>query len=361
MLGILHRKRLFDVRSVHDGRLRCALLKTAAIGDTVLLSAVIREIRHAYPRSSLTLVVSKSNYGAVSLLNGVDEVVVFDMTAPLRSLRTVARLERQHLVLDFSPWARIDSLIAYCIPADRKIGFKRRHMHRHYVYDATVEHSDDVHELENYRNILRAVPMATAGFRPQLSVNEGALRRTGDLFGQHRRNVVFHPFPGGYKKHLKEWPIENWIRVGRELIHRGCRIYITGDQDDAEAAEAIKRGLDRDGEYCSVLCGRYPLAETAAILSRASLLITVNTGVMHIGAAVSARLIALHGPTSPERWGPVSDDAVVVRSSLACSPCISLGSEYRCDRGGCMETIAVEEVLRQAEMLLMKERLPGRD
>ncbi len=354
VLGALRKKRRFYDTSLQPQDPRFLLLKTAAIGDTVLLSAIVREIKHRCPGALITLVASKSNFPMAAMLDGIDTVVTFDMSAPFRSLKAIAKLKKSDFLLDFAPWARINSLISYVAGADVKVGFKRKHAYRHYVFDIAVEHSDEMHELDNYRNLLRSIQLTPEGYLPVLAVEKSAVEKVESFLGAGRLNVVFHPFPGGHRKHLKEWPLDNWIETGRQLIRRGCRIFISGGREDVEAAAGIKQELDRDDDQCTVLCGNFSLAETAAILYKSSLLITVNTGIMHMGAALDVDMIALHGPTSPLRWGPVGKKAVVMKPKADCAPCISLGYEYDCSSGGCMKTIKVEDVLRQADVILMK-------
>ncbi len=351
-LGIFRRKRQFDIASVNAEKLRVIFLKTAAIGDTVLLSAIAREIKEQYPQSFITLVVTKSNAAVAPMLTGIDDIVVFDLSAPLRSLTAVSKLKKFHVLLDFASWARINSIIAWTANADLKIGFRRKNTSRHFVFDIAVQHSDDRHELENYRDILHHIPLTTRGYPPSLKIDTAVLNNIEHLLNGSRFNVVFHPFPGGHKKQLKEWAVENWIETGRLLIGKGCHIFISGDKNDADTAARIQHELNRDGKHCTVLCGHFSLEEVAAILYKSTLLITVNTGIMHIGAALNVNLIALHGPTSPLRWGPVSSKAVVLKPGVECAPCISLGYEYGCAEGGCMNTIAVEDVILQAERIL---------
>ena len=352
LLGMVRRRRTVDVLAMMGTAPRIALLKTAAIGDTVLISAMLKELRHAFPQAHITLVVSKANASLTSLLPGVDRMVLFDMSSPLRSLKEMAMLQKYHLLLDFSPWTRIDSLIAYSVPADWKMGFKRRGTYRHYIFDAAVEHTDHLHEIDNYRNLLRAIPIRPKGYLPALTIDDALVRKLDGLLKGNGRDVVLHPFAGGYRKELKEWSTAKWTETAKALIRRGYRICITGAKDDKEGGEEIKNGLGELGDHCLVLCGQYSLAETAAIISRSRLLISVNTGMMHMGAALSVPLVALHGPTSPERWGPASASAVVIRPNIPCAPCISLGHEYPCSSGGCMDSISVDEVVGAADRIL---------
>lgn len=87
----------------------------------------------------------------------------------------------------------------------------------------------------------------------------------------------------------------------------------------------------------------------AGLIKAAYCLISVNTGIMHLGAALGARVISLSGPTSLVRWGAVSDRAINLAAKKDCSPCLNLGFEYQCQHGGCMKTIEVGEVIRALE------------
>jgi heptosyltransferase III len=354
ILGLFRKKRKLDSSSLRRAGARFTFLVTGAIGDTVLASAILTEVKRQFPDSETTLVVSRGNVPVVSLFAAVDHIVIFEMADPVRSLRTVSKLEKSDLLIDFAPWPRINSLIAYSVRANFKIGFKRRNMFRHYVFDVAVEHSDACHEIENYRNLLRAANVSIEGCLPSLVIGQDVLDKVVSVLDHTRKNVVIHPFPGGSKKELKEWPRESWVKASKHLIRNGCSVFITGDRNDASAADAIRQGLGPDAVHCRVLCGNFSLAEVAGILYKSSLFITVNTGVMHIGAALNVSMIALHGPTSPLRWGPLSAKAVVVTPKSGCAPCLSLGFDYGCSTGGCMETIAVEDILRQADRLLTK-------
>lgn len=358
ILGLFTRKRFFGLHTIEPGDLRFLLLQTGAIGDTILLSAIVREIKHSFPRCSITLVVSKSNLPMAALLKNIERIVVFDMSHPFASLKAVKMLKNAHILLDFAAWARINSVIAYIAKADFKIGFKRKRMRRHYIFDLAVEHSDDVHELDNYRRLLRPVQCKIQGFLPLLHIEPQIASRVATQFSSKRPYIVLHPFPGGYKKQLKEWPLDNWIALGRDLINKEFNVFISGSKEDAAAAASIKQELDKcdPAGACTVLCGHFSLAEVAAILYKSSLLITVNTGIMHMGAALNVNMIALHGPTSPRRWGPSSNNAIIIKPTKECAPCISLGFEYGCKHGGCMQTIRREEVLQHADRILTSEK-----
>ena len=87
----------------------------------------------------------------------INQIIKFDMSNVLGSLLLLRKQDTYDLLLDFGAWSRLNALISYVIKAELKVGFKRKNMFRHYVYDQTAEHLDNVHELENYRNVLRVL------------------------------------------------------------------------------------------------------------------------------------------------------------------------------------------------------------
>jgi ADP-heptose:LPS heptosyltransferase len=99
-------------------------------------------------------------------------------------------------------------------------------------------------------------------------------------------------------------------------------------------------------DHVKSLAGQADLAETAMEIARAAAVVCVNTGVMHLAAALNTPLVALHGPTNPVRWGPLSADAITVAPpSDSGGGYLNLGFEYPANPPDCMAAITLEEVL----------------
>lgn len=345
VLGIFHHNRkAIDLNTIDTPRI--AMVKTAAIGDTIVLSAMVDEIKHQYPRSSITVICSNNNLSMVKLVRGVDNIFVFEMKRPFQSFPALRGLEHFDLLLDFGPWPRINAVISWMVHADYKVGFKRSHMYRHYVYDKWVEHFDLVHEIDNYRNILRAAGIQPIGLLPYFEPkNNDAL--------EDEPYVVFHQYPGGAMETQRKWSEECWVELGKRLYQMyHVRILLSGANMDAEAAEHTAQLLRQIGVPVENIAGKYSLSDMVEILAKARLVVSVNTGIMHLAAAGRAPLVALHGATSDLRWGPLSDKAVVVKSGEQCQPCISLGFESDCRDPICMKNITVDMVLDAVNTVL---------
>ena len=345
-LGIFHRKK----KKVDLGKIdtpKVALIKTAAIGDTILLGVMVDEIKRQYPKSQITVVCSKNNLAMVNLIQGVDNVFVFVMKHPVHSLVDLRTLGNFDLLLDFGPWPRVNGLISWAIDADYKVGFKRAYMYRHYIYDIWVEHLDSVHEIENYRNILRAVGIHPIGLLPTFESEKHDVVENVPY-------AVFHLYPSGSMENQRKWMESSWVELGVRLYHvYGVQILLSGTRMEAEDAEHTAHHFRQVGVPVKNIAGRYSLDDMIAILAKARLVVSVNTGIMHLAAAVGAPLVALHGATSDLRWGPLGNTAVVVKSGEPCQPCISLGFESNCDNPVCMQNITVDMVMKKVEHFLV--------
>ena len=118
---------------------RIAVLNTAAIGDTILMSAPIADLREACPESQINLLVGPSNYEAACMIEGVDSVVQLEVFNPVAAVKEI-RKQRYDLLLDFGPWSRLNSLLSILSGARFTVGFRTAREYRHFGYDLAVDH-----------------------------------------------------------------------------------------------------------------------------------------------------------------------------------------------------------------------------
>ncbi len=165
--------------------------------------------------------------------------------------------------------------------------------------------------------------------------------------GPDRPLVILHP--GANWPH-KRWPAERFAEVGDRLQERDrLPLAITGGPDDVELAEGLKRRMRHPAV---VLAGRTTLRQLAACLEQAHLVISNDTGVLHLAAALFRPIVALYGPTSPAFTGPLGDpERTVVVHHPDCCPQVPCFSPEQPPHPG-MDAISVEEVVAAARGLL---------
>ena len=146
----------------------------------------------------------------------------------------------------------------------------------------------------------------------------------------------------------RRWPVENFITLSRDLILKlNCRIVLIGGTNEAVLSSRVKQSI---GDRIIDLTGRLGLAELAAVLKKATLLITNDTGPMHIAAVLKTPLIAIFGGGQVTRFDPrrISEKAVLLYKKADCAPC----NKMECRTLKCLKDVKVEDV-REAVLQLL--------
>ena len=148
----------------------------------------------------------------------------------------------------------------------------------------------------------------------------------------------------------RRWGGVRFQQVAQHLALFGYAVVVVGGGNDAAEGEVIVRacgGLN--------LAGKTSLVETAAVLARSALLISGDSGVLHIAVGLGIPTVSLFGPGIEAKWGPTGEGDVVLNRHLACSPCTRFGTTPSCPDGArCLSEITPEEVVRAARELLSK-------
>jgi heptosyltransferase II len=182
------------------------------------------------------------------------------------------------------------------------------------------------HHAHHYLHLAAALGASPEPIAPQIDVSEGEMEEVREKFGLARTKGQpwFGLNPGAEYGPAKRWPAERFVAAARALREKTqCRWVIFGGAGDRAVAETITRDLARVTEEPSLnLAGQTSLRELAAALKICDLVLTNDSGPMHLAAAVGAPVAAIFGSTSPELTGPVfSARARVVRCHAPCAPC----------------------------------------
>lgn len=364
------------------------IVKLSAIGDVVHTLPSLAALRQCYPAAHITWVVEEA---AADLLAGhpaLDRVIISRrkswvkqlrngrIASPLRELRAFLReLRERHydLVIDFHGLLK-SAVIVAASGGRRKLGYDSLQELSGLFYNEKIHEDMGKHAVDRYLdfvNYLRCgsgdrepVPPArppefTLAIGEKERLNAAALlRRHAGTLGIEIRDgeagtvgafVAINP--------VAFWETKLWDdgrfaelgdRIRREL---GIGVVITGS--DAERIERIVRRMETRAVN---LGGQTSLRELACLYRQAALLVTTDSGPMHLAAAVGTPVIALFGPTDPVRTGPYGPGHRIIRGGMPCIPCF----RKRCETGDCMRAITVETVFSAVkEILNEREFLQG--
>lgn len=182
---------------------------------------------------------------------------------------------------------------------------------------------------------------------PRLQVTDSARNAALDKHGLSLARPVVIFCPGAEYGPAKRWPVAYFAELAQHLIAAGYAVWLVGSPKDREVAENIV-ALGNPG--CRNLCGETALDEAVALLSCARAVVSNDSGLMHIAAALDRPLLAVFGSSSPQFTPPLSPHATVLRTGIACSPCF----KRECPRGhfDCMMQLTPQRVRNALQPLL---------
>jgi len=184
---------------------------------------------------------------------------------------------------------------------------------------------------------------------PRLDVNAAQLAATLAKCGVDTARPVVVLCPGAEYGPAKRWPPQYFAQLAKKLSAQGYAVWLIGSKKDvALGAEIVQLA----GNACRNLCGNTSLDEAIDLLSCTAFVVSNDSGLMHVAAALGKPLIALYGSSSPTFTPPLSDTAQIVRLDLPCSPCF----QRICPLGhfNCMMQLTPEHVWQQIDFAKMQ-------
>jgi lipopolysaccharide heptosyltransferase II len=360
---------------------RILVIRLDLIGDLVLSLTVVRALKRGYPDAEIDLLALPSSASIVGHDPDIAEIITYDPNVWRRprallqarnwraasSLRRRLRTRHYDLAVSvFGPWA---SILAVVSGARRRLGFAQEGYPGFMTDSVAGRHwdpRDHKHEVDYCLELAQAagVNVGPDDRIPHLYVDAEAREAAEALLhaeGWQPDRALIACHVSSNNGQSKRWPIPYWATLIDRLIREdGVNVVLTGAPGDLPLIESI---LKRSREHPINMAGKTSLPQLAGLLQCADLLVTGDSGPMHIAGAVYTPLIAIHGPTDPALSGPVSPAATVLRSGIWCSPCYTAKGPADCRfyTTQCMKNITPAQVFAAIhDKLKENPRMPAR-
>lgn len=326
---------------------RILLIKPSSLGDIVHAVPVVAALKQRWPSAELTWLVKRQWAAIVERVEGVDRVVSLD-PSPGGVVRLVADLRSApwDLVLDLQGLLR-SAALGWLSGGSRRVGFANGRegspwFYTHRVAVPTVE----MHAVDRYLLIAEAVGAPSSTVPPfRFKLVKEDVSAAGDLL-EARGVAPSRPWLAmsvSARWATKRWPLAHFAAVVDELDRAGVGpVVIIGGADERE--DAVRLASLTKTRFVD-LTGAVPLGRLPALLSMAKLLLTNDSGPMHIAAAVGTPVVALFGPTSAVRTGPYGDGHRVLTAAVPCRPCYSRVCRHPVEME-CLRAISPEEAVK---------------
>src|SRR5260221_120209 len=272
---------------------------------------------------------------------------IVEASAPGAGLGRSLRAVRQTHGLDLHGSLR-SAALRLLVPCQWS-GYSKRKLARTALIAAKINvYGKLVPVPERYFEAARALDVHPDGGPPEFFLAPAARERISHWLAE--RGLDRRPFAAlapGAAHATKRWPTRHWRALAAQLENLGYGLVALGGPDDRELAAEL-------GPAVANTAGEFTLQETGACLARARVLVSGDTGVMHMATGVGTRVVALFGPTvEPFGFFPYTKQAAVLKLDLDCRPCSAMGTE-RCPLGHhrCLEEILPEQVTAALQRLV---------
>ncbi|HDQ04308.1 MAG TPA: lipopolysaccharide heptosyltransferase II [Deltaproteobacteria bacterium] len=332
------------------------IVKLSAIGDVVHSLPVLYALREKFPSAQISWLVEEA---ASSLLHEhplLDRLIVSKRKSWLKALghagnrkKAISEIKsfihelrdtEYDIVLDLHALLK-SGLLIFLARGKRKIGYARGDEGSSVFLNEKVPPYDiEEHAILRYMNLAKYLGAQPDGYYFPIPISDADRHSIRKLLENERIEgpfVAINP--------IAKWKSKLWDKKKFALLADHCIrefkltvVFTGGREDDAE----IQSIMEQMQEKAVNLCGKTNLRELGYLYSLSRVMVTTDTGPMHIAAAVGTPVVALFGPTAPWRTGPFGDGHVVLRKRISCSPCF----KKKCTNPQCMQQIEVEEVLQ---------------
>lgn len=327
------------------------------IGDVLFSTPAIRALRKHYPGAHIACMVVPRCREVLELNPNINELIIYDekgeyggLTGKMRLISALKARSFDTVYLFHRSLTR--TLMVALSGIKERVGIDNPK--RGFLLTKRIDpQPSDIHKVEQFLNIVKAtgVPDDGKDMEVRLSKSDEAFAKSflnsqGIKEGAHF--VILNP---GGNWDLKRWPAENFAGLGDRLQKKyGMPVILTGAGKDVGLADKIAGMMDKKPV---IAAGTTSLRQLAAIMKRAALVVSNDSGPMHIAVSQGVKTIAIFGPTDPKLTGPYGGGVYTVLQKSTGKPgCKIPCYNLRCEEALCMKAVSVDEVAREAERLL---------
>lgn len=335
-------------------RVICA--KFIGLGSVVLSLPLVKALKESGTRVAFWSFPGQAELIRISGL--ADEIWVikpslFGFLPSLWKSFWAARRFRAQAFLDLEPTANFTAILARTSGAKIRVGFMSAKPAREALFTHLVSLTPERHMVENnlWMGRLIGLPGSISNRLPAPTSIGPKVPAAPD----GSRRIVVNVNSSDLSWH-RMWPEEHWVKICESLLlDPGVILVFPGAPSERARVESLVSRIScADPSRLKNISGRTTLVELLHELRNAALVVSVDSGIMHMGAWVDAPVVGLFGPETPRLYAPRTARSRVLWASLPCSPCLSVAADKvtRCNENVCMKKITSDRVLLACQSLL---------
>lgn len=323
------------------------IIRPGGIGDAVLLYPCLKILKNANRSAQIDVLAEKRNAGIFKGCKYIDALYLYDDFSNM-NLFLVLR-KGYDMVIDTEQWHRLSAIICFLTGAKVRVGFATNE--RQKLLTNSVFYRQDDYEVISFMNLLSEI----TGKRYKFDENEAFLnfeapRYIDFLRYRDKYKTMVGIFSGATVKERK-WGVQNYSFVANRLLDNQVGVVLLGGKGETTDSVYFRKFLG--GRDYLDLIGKTELDETKNIISDLDVLVSADSGLMHIAYGVGTKTVSLFGAGIEKKWAPPGAENHVINKELSCSPCTRFGYTPNCSYNvKCLKDIKPEEVFTTVSGML---------
>ncbi len=322
------------------------------VGDVVFSIPVFRTLKEHYPGAKISCLTVPRVKEVLECSPDIDDIIIYDEEGrdqfPWGKAKLITQIKQRQFDACFLLHRSLTrALLVFLARVPIRVGYNTKN--RGFLLTHKIpEPPPTVHRSDYYSGLLEGYGLTIQDRRCHLEVPPQVEREITEILRKKGLNppddfIVIHA-AGNWD--LKRWPQERFALLTRDLMrHFSQKVILTGSKEDSAMIENIVRGSQVDAVN---LAGETNLKQLLALMKKARLVISADSGPLHMASSVGANILGLFGPTRPEVTGPRGAGRFkIIQKDVVCNqrPCYHL----TCQDNLCMQSIEVKDVLKTIE------------
>lgn len=324
------------------------------LGDAIMTTPAFEAIKNKFPQAYTAVMAPERVKDVFSNNPYIDEIIIFDERDShkkfLQKLDFISDLRKKNFDTVFLIHRSFTkALVCFLAGIKNRIGYYRKK--NRFILNQSINPSGtDIHKQDQYLFLFEKVGINIKNQNTRVYVSQAVKDKYIELIAELKTKydylIGINPSANWA---LKRWPEKNFSMLCDMMVNElKCAVFFVGAKNDTETVDKVIKGMK---EKSYNFCGKTNIKELAAIIGNMNLFISNDSGPAHLSASLGTNTIVLFGPTSAELSAPKGESVKIIKKQVSCQiPCYNLS----CRDNVCMKNITVEDVFKEAKLILEK-------
>jgi len=340
------------------------VIKFFGLGSILLATPALSLMKREFPEAHIAFLSFGSNAQLLERLASIDTVLTIDNSSVFafvrdifRTIRLIRRI-RPELAFDFEFFSKFSTLVSGLSGAPIRAAFSLPTQWRTSIVTHQVPLDKGLHVVHSFCEQVVLVSQVNSDPPPieppqvYQADHDSLLRK----FPVDAQRIVVINVNAGHTFLERRWPANRFSELVSTLaVEDDCVFCFIGNSGEFDYVSSVIRGTGCS-DRCINTAGSLSLPELAALLQRSEVLVSNDSGPLHLAAALGIPTVGLYGPESPEFYGAFQSDSENLYKGISCSPCMNIyaAKQFRCPYDAqCMKEISVDQVLSSVRSLIL--------